>query len=471
MLNGSILQKLATAHRQPSSTSALSLGVYYKNTLVSLCHALEDCILTCESQPLVLTAFQRGKWYLQEADRYGELAQQGGQIVILAAPDAGFAEHPTSQHSNVSLVSLADEDPVAQEWHLVIWSPTYAAMVLCQELSDQDYGVDGRPQCDRERKFYGFWTFESTLVQEVVTLLVDHIHGYQPNLAQALKTQAESIATVRQTTVSPPLEPVVSRVVDYLQTNHEDLSGTDGQGILGHNLVSNEVQAFLRMAQILDLADAENPNSAAEVAALGEMLGQLLELPAWQLKRLRLAGLLHRLGGLSGSPRPFMPTRPSPTEAPAYPFSCALVPGAQALRTMSRLRAVAQIINHQLEWWNGSGYPAGLAADDIPLESRILGLIVYVQSEVRSLQPPEDSRDLEVWQQQLQACLQQCQQTAGERWDPKLVEMLTLVVTGLLQGITLPMLSPKLSNSLWLLDSVADSESTQALLNRPAPIS
>ncbi len=463
MLNGSILQKLVAAHAQPSASAPLSLGVYYKNTLVSLCHALEDYILSCEHPPLVLTAFQQGKWYLQEADRYGELASQGGQIVILATPDAGFAEHATSQRENVSLVSLAATDPVAQEWHLVIWSPTYAAMVLCQELSEQDYGVGGRPQCDRERKFYGFWTFESALVQEVVGFLITHIRTYNPTLAANLHTQAEAIATARQTLTAPSLEPVVSRVVEYLHANHQDLEPLEGQDVLGNNLVSNEIQAFLRMAQILDLADAQNPNGAVEVAALSEMLGQLLDLPAWQLKRLRLAGLLHRLGPLQGSSSVFSPTRPTETPAPACPLSCALVPGAQALRTMPRLRAVAQIISHQLEWWNGCGYPAGLAADDIPLESRILGLVAYVQSEVGSLKQPPAQTDLADWHQRLQTCLSNCQQASGERWDPKLIELLTLVISGLLQGITLPMLSPKMTNSLWLLDSLSEEDGLPSL--------
>jgi len=35
--------------------------------------------------------------------------------------------------------------------------------------------------------------------------------------------------------------------------------------------------------------------AAAEVAALAEMMGHLLDLPAWRLKRLRLAGLLHHI--------------------------------------------------------------------------------------------------------------------------------------------------------------------------------
>ncbi|MFM7424009.1 MAG: DICT sensory domain-containing protein, partial [Elainella sp.] len=76
MLEGSILRQLSDAHRQFQSNSAdsssqnsptqsspaqaeisstrrpLNFGVYYKNTLVALCHALEDAILQADYQPL-----------------------------------------------------------------------------------------------------------------------------------------------------------------------------------------------------------------------------------------------------------------------------------------------------------------------------------------------------------------------------------------------------------------------------------
>jgi len=81
--------------------------------------------------------------------------------------------------------------------------------------------------------------------------------------------------------------------VDYLQTSELDdskLSICTQHKALEHNLVSNELQV-LRLAQLIDLADTNNPRAAAEVAALAETMGQLLEIPAW-LKRLRLAGLL-----------------------------------------------------------------------------------------------------------------------------------------------------------------------------------
>ncbi|MBH8562469.1 metal-dependent phosphohydrolase [Nostoc sp. CENA67] len=454
MLEGSILEQLKTAHRH--SNRPIRFGVYYKNTLVSLCHALEDHILTDDGNPLVITAFQRGKWYLQEAERYADIAKCSQEIVILASPDTGFAEHPTSLLPNVDLVALDAGDPVAQEWHLIILSPNYTAMVLCQELSEADYGVGGLPASDVERKFYGLWTFEPELVKETAELAIAHIQQYNPELATKLLAYKESI----KPSLSTPeeLSAVVSRVVDYLQTGQENLSipTVPRQQALDRNLVSNEIQAFLRMAQLMDMADINNPMAAAEVVALSEAMGQLLELPAWQIKRLRLAGLLHRIDPLQKAESVLTPGTSNryEEEAPSVPLSCPLVPGAQVLRTMPRLRAVAQIITHQSEWWNGTGQPANLAGDEIPLESRILALLADFQWRVNQKKTSNQSRE-EIFAQ----ALDECRQLQSIRFDPKLVDALTLLVMGLQQGLDLPLMSAKVSTGMWLLDSRWDSHS------------
>jgi DICT domain-containing protein len=469
MLEGSILHRLRQSHQSGTpGKHLLNFGVYYKNTLVSLCHALEDCILLSSSPPLVITAFQRGKWYLQEADRYAELADGARQVVIMAAPDTGFAEHPTSRKSNVDLVELDPADPVAQEWHLMILAPTYSAMVLCQELSPADYGRQGQPEQDLERKFYGFWTFEANLVQETVELAIAHIQRYDPDLADRLTAHAEQVAA-HQAEQRDDLGAIVSRVVDYLQAGERELDQNSHsisvelhQDILDSNLVSNEVQAFLRMAQLTDQADALNPNAAAESAALAEAIGQLLDLPVWQLHRLKLAALLHRLAPLQRSESILTPSRSghhtenSVSDAP----SCSLVPGAQVLRKMPRLRAIAAIITHQTEHWDGSGQPAGLLGDEIPLESRILGLVAdfqqrlaYLRNTVTADGQPLCTDDC------MTRALEECKNppdsgaTAPVHWDPKLVDTLALLVSGMQQGLNLPVYLPKISSGLWLIDS------------------
>jgi DICT domain-containing protein len=459
MLEGSLLQQLVDGHAGPDATP-LNYGVYYKNTLVALCHALEDCILTAGSSPLVIAAFQRGKWYLEEADRYSAIADKAQQIVIMAASEAGFHDHSTSQRDNVALVDLASDDPVAEEWHLIIFSPDYCAMVLCQELSAADYGKAGLPEHDLERKFYGFWTFDSALVSQTLALAIAHVGRYNPTLQAQL---ADQLATLqRQNPAMVSDEPVavsrtVTQVVHYLQTSRNQLQGDLAFNLLDdldYNLFSNELQAFLRMAQLVDLSDPINPMAASEVVSLLEMMGQLLDLPAWQLQRLRLAGMLHRI-----APAPDLASL-----AGAGP-SCPLVPEVQALRLMPRLRAVAAIIGHQGERWDGGGYPAGLEGDAVPLESRMLSLVAEFQRRVAQAR---HSADPDTSLAVLGEALADCQAEAGQRWDPKLVEMLGLMVMGLQQGLSLPTIPTKITLGSGLLNpDVADPSTVFA----PSPTS
>lgn len=475
MLRGSILSQLRERHSDQSEGQSLHFGVYYKNTLVALCHALEDSILTSDCEPMMITAFQQGKWYLEEADRYGDIAKVAQQVVIMAMPGAGFAEHPTSQRDNVQLVDLQEGDPVAQEWHLIIVSPNYTGMVICQEVSEDDYRVLGIPSKDVERKFYGFWTFEPDLVCETAALAIAHIEQYNPQLHDQLKQRLDqTIATIKAGDAlctqpnSDQMGRIVQRVVEYLETSNSQIPPSSSARIdpsataqLSTNLVSNELQAFLRLAQLMDQSNVTNPLAGAEVAALAEALGQLLDLPGWQLHRLRLAGLLHRfaflqrsgtiLDGPSANPLTYEPPILSEHHAPA----CRLNPGTQVLRLMPQMRAVATIITHQTERWDGKGQPANLAADEIPLESRILGLASAFQHTLSELQPAVDAGDrfnTHMDPTVLDEAIANCLDNAGTHWDPKLVEALTLLVNGLKQGLSLTVDRPKISSGLWLLD-------------------
>jgi HD-GYP domain-containing protein (c-di-GMP phosphodiesterase class II) len=339
----------------------------------------------------------------------------------------------------------------------MILAPDYTAMVICQELSEADYGKDGLPTCDLERKFYGLWTFEPELVEETAELAIAHIKDYHPELALKLSQYKQAIHPA----ICPGEEvaTVVSRVVDYLKTGQGNLPilTASHQKFLDRNLVSNEIQAFLRMAQLIDLADSRNPVAASEVASIVETMGQLLDLPAWQIKRLRLAALLHRLDPMQKAESLISPshiTTAYQEQSPSCPLACPLVPAAQALRIMPRLRAIAQIITHQSEWWNGTGEPAGLAGDDIPLESRILSLVAEFQLQVNQYKYSSKG-GAEIFSQ----ALDQCRKQQSTRFDPKLVDTLGLLVMGLQQGLDLPIMTPKVSRGLWLLDSRWDADS------------
>ncbi|WP_164929211.1 DICT sensory domain-containing protein [Gloeobacter violaceus] len=451
MLEGSILYKL----RKQLGADPPSFGVYYKNTLVALCHALEDHILTCGSPPLVLTAFQRGKWYAQEAKRYRQLAMHSRQVLIMAVPDSGFLQ--PDNPANLTQLALSETDPVSVEWHLMILAPNYAAMVMCQELGEAEYGPGGRPQQDVERKFYGFWTFEEPLVRAAVDLTLDHIRGYDAKLTEKLENELERIDAEPAGSRSD-LSGVVARVVTYLQSSQQQLVSLtrpapptwEEPDKLGTNLTANRLQAFLRMAQRIDAGDVSNPQASLQVSSLVEVIGQLMNLPFGRLRRLRLAALLHRVG-LSEIPGTLIdPDSPDTLKVLAEAAGFA----GELLRSMPELRSVARIVERQYEWWNGEGLPEGLAGEAIPLEARILGLAAYFQEWLvargeRPVCTPSEALSL-------------CETGAGGRWDPQLLEQLANMVRLMQAGILLDPLQPKVGTGQWLLHAAAMDASEES---------
>ena len=204
-----------------------SYGVYFKNTLVALCHALEDHILqnsdaTPDQQPLVLVTFQEGKWYLQEAERYFDMVQSCRHVVISAVADSGFLTHRTGQLENVSLINLDPSDSLVMEWNLIILAPSYTTMVLCHELMLEEYPAHSQPTIDTERKFYGLWTFDQKLVQKAAEILIERFRPYNPELADNLLAQHQQIVATPYHQI-PDLTSVVSRIVSYLQSSQQEL--------------------------------------------------------------------------------------------------------------------------------------------------------------------------------------------------------------------------------------------------------
>ncbi|MEG4959893.1 MULTISPECIES: DICT sensory domain-containing protein [unclassified Microcoleus] len=444
----------------PDGKLPSSYGVYFKNTLVALCHALEDHILqtsggeNIELKPLVLVTFQQGKWYLQEADRYLDIANASRRVVIGAVADSGFATHKTGQLENVSLINLDEIDPLIQEWNLIILAPTYKAMVLCRELSAEEYLPEGKPEVDTERKFYGLWSFDQSLVSAAAEIFIEQTRHYNSPLADSLLEMYHEILATK----GPPLADisgVVSRIVTYLQSSQQqmvainrqtrELWELEGQALrISRNLNANKLQAFLRMAQRVDERDTSNPTASLQVAALSETLGQLLDLPALQLRRLRLAGLLFRVGLVSAPNEVFDRTPDAFDQATLAFWRDRSFIGSQLLQAMPELAPVAEIVKHQLEYWDGSGRPEGLRSETIPVASRILGLVAHFQELT---QPRGDRPALS-----LSEALEECRELCGIRFDPALVETLSNVVRLAEMGLMeLPSRPSQLPN-VWLED-------------------
>ena len=125
------------------------------------------------------------------------------------------------------------------------------------------------------------------------------------------------------------------------------------------------------LANALEANDEYTSSHARSLTDMALVLGRELGLEGKALKRLELGALFHDIGKI-GIPSEIL-TKPGPLN-PAERSAIELHPtlGERILRPIERLADVRPIVRHCHERYNGTGYPDGLAGDEIPLESRII---------------------------------------------------------------------------------------------------
>jgi diguanylate cyclase (GGDEF)-like protein/putative nucleotidyltransferase with HDIG domain len=124
------------------------------------------------------------------------------------------------------------------------------------------------------------------------------------------------------------------------------------------------------LALAVDAKDSYTRSHCQTVSQLCVVIANELGLDAERLPRLRLAGLLHDVGKI-GIPDSIL-QKPGPLTDPEYEqMKTHSVLGAGILEAAD-MRVEADWVRHHHERIDGSGYPDGLAGEDIPLESRII---------------------------------------------------------------------------------------------------
>ncbi|HKJ36038.1 MAG TPA: diguanylate cyclase [Solirubrobacterales bacterium] len=203
-------------------------------------------------------------------------------------------------------------------------------------------------------------------------------------------------------------------------------SGGEGPEEVSGDATHGDVVAALASAlQERDQYTGDHSESVVDVAG---RIAESLAMDEEQISKLRTAALLHDIGKV-GVPDDIL-HKPGPLDEREWEIMRQHpVIGERILRAIPGLGAIAKVVRHEHERYDGKGYPDGLAGDDIPLGARIILACdaYHAMTSDRPYRAAMSHAD----------ALAELTRNAGQQFDPNVVEALVGYLYGRRQsGVT-----------------------------------
>jgi diguanylate cyclase (GGDEF)-like protein len=186
------------------------------------------------------------------------------------------------------------------------------------------------------------------------------------------------------------------------------------------SLISLELETKARalsiiyaLAATVDAKDHYTYGHSKKVSQYAVSISEMLGLPQDRTATIRAAGLLHDIGKIAIPDSVLNKVGPL-TDEEWEPVKAHPELGVDILKHVIDLVNCLPAILHHHEHYDGTGYPAGLKGDEIPLEARILAIadaydaITSIRSYHHQLSP--------------QQALDELRRCAGTQFDPELVK-------------------------------------------------
>jgi HD-GYP domain-containing protein (c-di-GMP phosphodiesterase class II) len=184
--------------------------------------------------------------------------------------------------------------------------------------------------------------------------------------------------------------------------------------------ISHSGQQLLSvLVNALEIADPYVRGHSQRVAALSKKIAgrmnqsYLMSHGLFDLSGLETAALLHDIGKL-GIPDNILNKRKKLSEAEWKLIKRHPAMGADIVANIGHLCSIAPDIKSHHEWWDGTGYPQGLKAEEIPIKARILSLTDAFDAMVS----PRIYRAARA----LPEAVAEIKKSAGTQFDPQVVE-------------------------------------------------
>ena len=140
-------------------------------------------------------------------------------------------------------------------------------------------------------------------------------------------------------------------------------------------LTETYAETLRSFAALVATRDEQVSGHCERVARNARVVGAAFGLDEAQLDQIYWAGLLHDLGKVAIPDRILLKTGPLSEEEFALVKTHCTVGADLVARAGDEFEPLAKGIRTHHERWDGTGYPAGLEGNQIPLDGRILGVV------------------------------------------------------------------------------------------------
>ncbi|MDA3932155.1 MAG: diguanylate cyclase [Tenericutes bacterium] len=183
------------------------------------------------------------------------------------------------------------------------------------------------------------------------------------------------------------------------------------KSIEGASVRNRAINAILQT--LTDKYEVER-NHSVEVSHFCKLIGQQLKLREDEIKGLEQAGMFHDIGKIS-IPDSILNKPGKLTNQEYDVIKTHTEVGYQILRAADEYSDLAVHALHHHERWDGKGYPSGMKGNDIPLFSRIIGVVDAY--EAMTADRPYRKKMSEEY------AIQEIKKYSGTQFDPKIAKI------------------------------------------------
>jgi response regulator RpfG family c-di-GMP phosphodiesterase len=211
----------------------------------------------------------------------------------------------------------------------------------------------------------------------------------------------------------------ISRACDHYESNKKSSSLVMANDRLLLRLREIKMRVVTSLGEMLQVRDEYAYSHAVRVREYTGEIAQRMGLTEFQIEELSAAAMLHNLGepNQKGSSRGL-----SSKDAPKMFAQAHAESEARLLAAIPELANVSEVVRFHRENFDGSGSPTGLAAEQIPLLSRILRVAVEYDLMIHPKPPAASMRHEEA--------MRFLSQRSGKQFDPQIIEIMSQLSPG-----------------------------------------